>query len=329
VSLSVLSGEENIEPMKLGNSSLETSPLIFGGNVFGWTVDEMTSFELLDEFAANGFNCIDTADIYSAWIPGNKGGESETIIGNWLKHSGRRKEMIIATKAGYVMPGQKGNLSREHIFKSVDLSLQRLQTDYIDLYQSHIDDPETPVEETMGAYTELIKSGKVRYIGCSNFSAQRIEESLRVSKEKGLAAYCSLQPEYNLYDRENFENELRDICIKNNLGVIPFFPLAAGFLSGKYRSEADTEGKARAPRVKKYLNEKGFKILDALDHLAKEYKASPAEIALAWTLRQPGITAPIASATTLQQLRSNMRGVRLELSAEALAVLNERVAGII
>lgn len=311
-----------MEKRRLGSSSLEIAPLVFGGNVLGWTVDEKTGFLLLDEFVHSGFNCIDTADVYSAWVPGHKGGESETIIGNWLKRSGKRKDVLIATKAGYGMSGNKNDLSKKYILSAVESSLKRLQTDYIDLYQAHVDDPGTPQEETLEAFTALVRSGKVRAIGCSNFSAERLEAALGISKEKTLAAYCSLQPEYNLYDREKYERELQPVCIRHNVGVIPYFPLAAGFLTGKYRNEKDTEGKARGARVKKYFTERGSRILEALGEVAKKHNSTPAGVALAWILHQPGITAPIASATSPEQLRNLMEGVQLRLTHEDLEKLN-------
>ncbi|MBC7862244.1 MAG: aldo/keto reductase [Bacteroidia bacterium] len=306
----------------LGKSNLSIAPLIFGGNVFGWTVNEKTSFELLDEFVANGFNCIDTADIYSFWVDGNKGGESETIIGNWFKRSGKRKEIVIATKVGYAMPGQKNCLARSYILKSVDESLKRLQTDYIDLYQSHVDDAETPMEGTLSTYNELIKAGKVLEIGCSNFSAKRMAEAKLIAEKNNLKNYSTLQTGYNLYDREKYEGDQQQYCVENNISVIPYFSLASGFLTGKYRSKEDAKGKARGGRVETYFTEKGFKILNALDVVAKEYNCNPAEIALAWLSAQPGIVAPIASATNLTQLKSLMKSVSIKLSPTAIEMLN-------
>lgn len=311
---------------KLGNSELEVAPLAFGGNVFGWTVDEQTSFKLLDRFADAGFNLIDTADIYSAWAPGNSGGESETIIGRWLKQGGRRERVIVATKVGMEMRGRKG-LSKSYILKSADDSLRRLQTDYIDLYQSHQDDPETPIEETLEAFAELVRQGKVRVIGASNYSAERLGESLSISEQNGLPRYESLQPLYNLYDREAFEAELEPLCLEKSVGVISYFSLASGFLSGKYRSEDDLSKSARGDRVgKKYLNERGFRILNALDEVAGRHGSTPASVALAWLMARPSVTAPIASATSLEQLNDLIEATRLELDEAALSLLDEASA---
>jgi aryl-alcohol dehydrogenase-like predicted oxidoreductase len=307
---------------KLGRSGLEVSPLAFGGNVFGWTVDEATSMRLLDRFVDEGFNFIDTADMYSRWAPGNEGGESETVIGKWLKQSGKRNNVVIATKLGMEMgPGKKG-LSPAYMRSAVEDSLKRLQIDCIDLYQSHIDDADTPLADTLGVYDELIKAGKVRAIGASNHSAERFEEALAVSKENGLPRYESMQPNYNLYERADFETRLQDVCVRNEVGVISYFSLAAGFLTGKYRSEADLENKPRARMVKKYLNDRGLRILDALDGVAKETASTPARVAIAWLLAQPGITAPIASATSLPQLEELFAATRLKLDATQLQRLD-------
>jgi len=306
----------------LGKSGLEVAPLAFGGNVFGWTVDESTSFKLLDNFVAAGFNLIDTADVYSYWVPGNHGGESETIIGNWLKSSGDRKRVVIATKVGMEMGPDKKGLSRSYIFKAVEGSLRRLQTDYIDLYQSHTDDPETPIEETLEAYSELIKQGKVRAIGASNFTAERLKESIRLSEEKGLPRYESLQPLYNLYERADYETNLEPVCVEEGIGVIPYFALASGFLTGKYRREADLSKSPRGQGVKKYLDERGMRILDALDRVAKQHKSTPTRVALAWLIARPSITAPIASATKLEQLNDLIEGANLILDAESMEILN-------
>src|SRR5690349_8292116 len=264
-----------MQKRKLGNSGLEVAPWALGGNVFGWTVSEEKAFPLLDAFVAAGFNLIDTADVYPRWVPGNQGGESEAIIGNWLKRSGKRNEVIVATKVGMDMGDGKKGLAKDYILRSVDDSLRRLQTDYIDLYQSHKDDPDTPLEETLEAYAQLIKEGKVRAIGASNYSAARLAEALNVSKRLGIPRYESLQPLYNLYDRAVYETELEPLCVSENLGVINFYSLAAGFLTGKYRSEADLSEKARAGTVKKYLNERGFRIVDALDQVAAQYNSTP------------------------------------------------------
>ena len=308
---------------KLGNSGLEVAPLALGGNVFGWTVDEPKAFELLDAFVAAGFNLVDTADIYPRWVPGNQGGESEAIIGNWLKRSGKRQEVIVATKVGMEMGDGKKGLGKDHILRSADDSLRRLQTDYIDLYQSHQDDPETPLEETLEAYAQLIKAGKVRAIGASQYSAARLAEALSVSKRLGIPRYESLQPLYNLYDRAVYEDELEPLCVSEGLGVINFYSLAAGFLTGKYRSEADLSQSARGGTVKKYLNERGFRIVDALNQVASQYHSTPAQVALAWLIAHPSITAPIASATSLEQLSDLVEATKLDLDQAATELLNQ------
>ena len=311
---------------KLGNSGLEVGPLAFGGNVFGWTIDESTSFRLLDAFVAAGFNLIDTADVYSKWASGNHGGESETIIGKWLKQSGKRDHVILATKVGMEMgPGKKG-LSRTYILKAVEDSLRRLQTDHIDLYQSHQDDPETPLEETLGAFGELIRQGKVRTIGASNYSADRLSESIRVSKASGLPAYQCLQPHYNLIERTGFEAELEPICREAGLGVIPYYSLASGFLTGKYRSETDLSKSARGQGVKKYLNERGVRILDALGEVSGRHSTTPARVAIAWLLTRPSVTAPIASATSVEQLDDLIEATRLVLDEASIELLDHASA---
>ena len=298
---------------KLGNSGLEVSPLAFGGNIFGWTVDEPTSFTLLDAFVSAGFNFIDTADVYSKWAPGNKGGESENVLGNWLKSRDNRQKVVIATKVGMEMgPGLKG-LSKAYILRAAEDSLKRLQTDYIDLYQSHTDDAETPFAETLEAYSQLVKQGKVRAIGASNYSAPRLREALQSSKQLGFPSYQSLQPNYNLYDRADYEASLAAVCRENGLGVIPYFSLASGFLTGKYRSEADLAASKRGQFVRKYLNDRGFRILHALDEVARQIHSTPAKISLAWLLARPEITAPIASATTLEQLEDVIGATELKL----------------
>jgi len=304
---------------KLGRSGLEVSPLAFGGNVFGWTADEPTSFRLLDQFVAAGLNFIDTADTYSRWAPGNKGGESEIIIGKWLKKTGKRDQVVIATKVGMEMAPDKKGLAPAYIQHEVEDSLKRLQTDYIDLYQSHTDDAATPLAETLGAYDKLIKAGKVRVIGASNYSAERLEEALNVSARNGLPRYESLQPHYNLYDRADFAEKLEGVCIRSEVGEISYFSLARGFLSGKYRSEADLSKSARGQGIKKYLNDRGNRILAALDSVAKETAATPARVALAWLIARPSVTAPIASATSLPQLEELVASTRLQLSGDALA----------
>jgi aryl-alcohol dehydrogenase-like predicted oxidoreductase len=311
---------------KLGNTGLAVAPLAFGGNVFGWTVDEQTSFNLLDAFVDAGFNLIDTADVYSHWAEGNSGGESETIIGKWLRRSGRRDRVVIATKVGKEMgPDQKG-LSASYIQRAVENSLHRLQTDYIDLYQSHDDDKEVPLEETLKAYDRLIKDGKVRAIGASNYDAKRLDQALQVSTQHGLPRYESLQPLYNLYDRAEFEKELAPLCRTQGLGVISYYSLASGFLTGKYRSASDLVGRARADGVKKYLDERGLCILAALDRVAAEYALTPSKAALAWLIAQPGITAPIARATRLAQLQELIEATTVELDGAAIDLLNEASA---
>lgn len=270
-----------------------------------------------------GFNFVDTADIYSRWVPGHQGGESETVIGQWFGQSGRRQKVLLATKAGMEMgPGKKG-LSKAYLFRAVEDSLTRLQTDYIDLYQSHQDDPQTPLEETLDAFTELIRQGKVRAVGASNYSAPRLREALEASSRHGYARYESLQPLYNLYDRQAFEAELSPVCAEYGIGVIPYFSLASGFLSGKYRSEADTAKGARGPMIKKYLNERGMRILSALDKVAAKVDAKPAQVAIAWLIARPGVTAPIASATNLSQLDDLVRAVELRLDTESVELLNQ------
>ena len=310
---------------KLGDTGLEVGPLAFGGNVFGWTADEPMSHKLLDAFVASGLNLIDTADVYSKWAPGHKGGESETIIGNWLEKRGGRGKVVIATKVGVEMgPGETG-LSKAYILREVERSLTRLKTEYIDLYQSHRDDAETPLDETLETYAELIKAGKVRAIGASNYKADRLAEALKVSAAKGLPRYETLQPWYNLYDRADFEGALADLCKRENVAVIPYFSLASGFLTGKYRSEKDLAGRARAYRVKDMLNERGFRILKGLDTVAGEIGATPAQVSLAW-LTAKGMAAPIASATNLDQLKEIIDGTALTLSPEAVRVLDEASA---
>jgi aryl-alcohol dehydrogenase-like predicted oxidoreductase len=311
-----------MEKRRLGQSCLYIAPLAFGGNVFGWTADEKTSFALLDEFVAAGFNFIDSADVYSRWAPGNQGGESETIIGKWLKARGNRDKVIIATKLGIEMaPGKKG-LSRAYMMQAVEASLRRLQTDTIDLYQSHRDDPDTPIEETLSAYGDLIKQGKVREIGASNHGAARLAEALRISTAQGLPRYQSLQPLYSLVERKEFEGALEELCVREKVGVIPYYSLASGFLTGKYRAAADTEGRARGSRVAKYMNEAGFRVVDALVEVAKLTNASPAQIALAWMIARPSITAPIASATNVAQLREIMGAPEIRLDSDAIALID-------
>jgi len=311
-----------MEKRELGSSGIRVTPFCFGGNVFGWTADEKTSFQLLDTLTDMGFDFIDTADVYSSWAPGNKGGESETIIGNWLKRTGKRDKVIIATKVGKPMGPDKKGLSKTYIQQAVEASLKRLQTDHIDLYQSHDDDKTTPLAETMEAFTQLIKQGKVRTIGASNYAGARLKEALEISRKNGLASYQTLQPEYNLYSREGYETDLEAVCLENNIGVITYYSLARGFLSGKYRSEADLSKSQRGSGIRQFLNERGMRILDALDKVAKEYNSTPAAISLAWLIKRPGIVAPIASATSIGQLKDITGAVDINLSDEAIQQLN-------
>jgi aryl-alcohol dehydrogenase-like predicted oxidoreductase len=308
---------------KLGKADLQVAPLMLGGNVFGWTADEPTSFAVLDAFVAAGLNFIDTADSYSTWAPGHKGGESETILGNWFKRSGNRSKVIIATKVGSEIPSQGKGLSKSWILRQAEESLKRLQTDYIDLYQSHRDDPSTPIEETLEAYAQLVQQGKVRAIGCSNFTAERTQQSLATSRQRGWPEYVSLQPHYNLMERAAYERELEPLALKENLGVIPYYSLASGFLSGKYRSEADLGKSPRGQSAKKYLNERGSRVLHALDTVAAKHSATPAQVALAWLMARPSITAPIASATSVQQVNELIAATRLELDRSSIELLDQ------
>ena len=312
-----------MEKRKLGNSGLEVAPLAFGSNVFGWTTDEPTSFALLDAFVDAGFNLIDTADMYSTWVEGHKGGESETILGKWLKRSGKREKVIIASKVGKEMGPNLQGLSKAYIMQAVEASLRRLQTDYIDLYQSHEDDPDTPLEETLEAYGQLIKQGKIRAIGASNYSAERFAQSLEVSEQTGYPRYESLQPLFNLYDREDYEKELEPLCLEKGVGVISFFSLGSGFLTGKYRSKEDLSNRARGSFVEKYLNERGFRIVEALDKVAQEHNITPAQVAIAWLISHPSITAPIASATNLEQLNELIEATTIELNPSVIDQLNQ------
>ncbi len=316
-----------MQKRKLGNSGLQVSPLCLGTNVFGWTVDEPTSFRLLDGFVAGGFEFLDTADTYSTWVPGHNGGESETIIGSWFKRSAKRAQVILATKVGKPMGAEKKGLSRRYILQEVEASLRRLQTDYIDLYQSHEDDPHTPVEETMEAFTQLVKQGKVRAVGASNYSAERLSTALQVSRQHRLARYECLQPHYNLCARADYESKLEPLCLNEGLGVIPYFSLASGFLTGKYRSEADLEKSPRGAMVKPYLNERGMRILAALDQVAAQHASTPAKVALAWLMERASITAPIASATRQQQLEELMAATRLHLDPQVMELLDQASAG--
>lgn len=310
-----------MELRRLGKSDLKVAPLVLGGNVFGWTADEKTSFAILDAFVDGGFNMVDTADVYSRWAPAG-GGASETVIGKWLAQGGKRDKVVLATKFGAEMgEGMKG-LSAGYMVQAVEASLKRLQTDHIDLYQSHRDDPETPQEETAEAFDRLVKAGKVRAIGSSNFTPERLKSALEVSQAKGLARYNSEQPQYNLYDRAGFEAGLQQVCIENEVGVIPYYGLASGFLTGKYRSEADLDKSPRGRGVKRMMDERGMRILAALDQVSGARGASPAQVALAWVMAQPGLTGPIASATSVGQLEELMGSARLALSAEDLSALD-------
>ncbi|ABR62312.1 aldo/keto reductase [Sinorhizobium medicae] len=313
-----------MEMRRLGRTGLSIAPLVFGGNVFGWTADEKTSFALLDAFFDAGFNAIDTADVYSSWVPGNSGGESEAVIGRWLKQSGRpRDSAVIVTKVGSELGPERKGLSRRWIMQAVEDSLRRLKTDYIDLYLSHWPDPDTPYEETLAAYDTLRSQGKVRAIGASNLDAEQMRDALQVAAAKDLPRYDVLQPEYNLYDRASYDGALRNLCIEEEIGVITYFSLARGFLSGKYRSHKDLEGSARGGGVEKYLDGRGMRILGVLDEIAGETGAKQAEIALAWIIAREGVTAPIASATNLDQLGSLVRSAEIKLSGEAIRRLNE------
>ncbi|QLY25210.1 aldo/keto reductase [Bdellovibrio sp. KM01] len=299
---------------QLGKTGIEVAPLCFGGNVFGWTIDQKTSFQLLDGFVESGFNFVDTADVYSRWVPGNKGGESETIIGNWMKERKIRDKVVIATKVGMELAPEKKGLKAAYIKQAVEDSLKRLQTDYIDLYQSHTDDMETPIEETLAAFDALVKEGKVRAIGASNFSAKRLKESLHISEQQDFVSYVTLQPKYNLHDRESFEKELEPLCLNKEVGVIPYYSLASGFLTGKYRSKDDVKQSARGEKATSYLDQRGLKILGALDDISLDHQVKPASIALAWLMQRPSITAPIASATSLEQLKDLTKAAQIKLA---------------
>ena len=312
---------------RLGRSPLMVSPLCFGGNVLGWTADERTSFSLLDAWLDAGFNFVDTADVYSRWVPGHTGGESESVIGRWLRQGGRRDKVVIATKVGMDMGEGRVGLAPARIRAAVEESLRRLQIDCIDLYQAHKDDPDTPLEETLEAFARLMDEGKVRVIGASNYSAARLAEALETSARLGLPRFESLQPLYNLYDRGPFERDLRPLCLKEEVGVINFYALASGFLTGKYRTAADA---GKSPRgdttTAKYLNGRGLKILGGLDEVAQRIGTTPARVAIAWNMAQPGITAPIASATSLAQLDELVQAARLILDEQALKLLNQASA---
>ncbi|MEI8302058.1 MAG: aldo/keto reductase [Burkholderiales bacterium] len=311
-----------MQTRELGRSGLKAVPLAFGGNVFGWTADAARSFQLLDAFVDAGCNLIDTADVYSRWVPGHRGGESETLIGQWLARSGRRNQVLIATKAGMDMGDGNKGLSPAYLRRAVDASLQRLGIDCIDLYQAHVDDADTPLEDTLGTFAELIRAGKVRAIGASNYTAPRLAQALAVSARLGLPRYETLQPGYNLADRAGFEGELQALCVQEGLSVIPYYSLAAGFLTGKYRTPEDLQGRARGARAGSYLNERGLRILGALDAVAGRLGTSQTAVAIAWLRDRPAIAAPIASATSVEQLQALLAGLRLTLDAAAVAELD-------
>ncbi len=311
---------------KLGRTGFEVAPLAFGGNVFGWTADEATSFRLLDAFVDAGGNLIDTANSYSRWVPGHVGGESETVIGRWIARRRRHDDVVIATKVGSDMGLGEKCLRRDYIIQAADESLRRLQVEAIDLYQSHWDDEKTPFEETLDAYARLIEQGKVRAIGASNLTPERLAQALATSARDGLPRYDTLQPLYNLYDRAAFEGPLQELCIREDIGVITYYSLAAGFLTGKYRSDADYAKSARGPGMKKFLNDRGFRILDALDDVSARIGATPARVALAWLMARPGVTAAIASATSLEQFEEIAAAMRLTLDADSVRRLDEASA---
>jgi aryl-alcohol dehydrogenase-like predicted oxidoreductase len=315
-----------MEKRKLGIAGPEVPVICLGGNVYGWTLPEAETFRQLDAAPDAGLNFVDTADVYSRWVPGNKGGDSETIIGKWFAKTGKRKDVILATKVGMDMGEDKKGLKAAYIRQAVEDSLQRLQTDYIDVYQAHNDDLEIPLEETLGAFNELVKQGKVRYIGASNYSGARLAEALETSRKHGFVSYVSLQPHYNLVERQDYESDLLPVVTKYHLGVIPYFSLAAGFLTGKYRSQRDTDKAARGSMVQKYLNDWGFGVVEALDEVAKAHGSTPARVALAWLLAQPGITAPIASATNEKQLADLAEAAKLKLGVESIQKLDEASA---
>lgn len=310
-----------MERVTLGGTGLSIAPLMFGGNVFGWTADEAMSFRLLDAFVDAGFNAIDTADVYSRWVPGHVGGESETIIGAWMKARGARHRVVIATKVGMELGPDRTGLSPRWIAQSVEDSLKRLGTDHIDLYQAHRPDPSVPIAETLGAFQRLIEQGKVRAIGASNYDATQLAEALDVAEAQGLPRYATLQPKYNLMDRAEFEAALQPLCVARNVAVIPFYGVAAGFLTGKYRSASDIEGRPRAKALAAYANDRGWRVIAALDAVAARFRATPVEVAIAWLRTRPALAAPIASATSPDQLAALLRGATLSLDAEALAAL--------
>jgi len=315
-----------MEKRQLGNTDLEIYPVAFGGNVFGWTLDEKKSFEILNGFTDAGFNFIDTADVYSRWKPGNSGGESEKIIGKWLKEKKNRHDIILTTKVGSDMGDGKKGLKKKYILQAVEDSLKRLKTDYLDLYQTHFDDESTPVLETLEAYDQLVKDGKIRWIGTSNMSPERIKESLETSAEKGLPSYETLQPHYNLYAREKYESEYETLALGHGLGVFTYFSLESGFLTGKYRTKEDLKKSPRGGDMDKYFDERGLKILDALDEISKQNNTTPASVALAWLIQRPSVTAPIVSATSLSQLDAIIQAPELNLDSDAIRFLTSQSA---
>jgi len=315
-----------MEKRQLGNTDLQVYPIAFGGNVFGWTLDEKKSFEILNGFTDAGFNFIDTADVYSRWKPGNSGGESEKIIGKWLKEKKNRHDIILTTKVGSDMGDGKKGLKKKYILQAVEDSLKRLKTDYLDLYQTHFDDESTPVLETLEAYGQLVKDGKIRWIGTSNMLPERIKESLETSAEKGLPSYETLQPHYNLYAREKYESQYETLALGHGLGVFTYFSLESGFLTGKYRTKEDLKKSPRGGDMDKYFDERGMKILDALDEIAKQNNATPASVALAWLIQRPSVTAPIVSATSLEQLDAIIQAPELNLDSDAIRFLTSQSA---
>ncbi|HET9088197.1 MAG TPA: aldo/keto reductase [Acidobacteriaceae bacterium] len=315
-----------MQKRNLGHSAVKIAPLVLGGNVFGWTADVATSFRILDAFVDRGFNCIDTADVYSRWVPGHVGGESETILGQWFQKSGKRDKVVLATKVGIDMGDGKEGLSRKNILQGVEASLQRLQTDYIDLYQSHRDDPSVPLEETLETYRLLVEQGKVRILGASNYCGARLAEALQVSRQKDLPSYETLQPDYNLHARKDYETDLAPVVAEYGLGVIPYFSLASGFLTGKYKTKQDAKGANREAMVGKYFDDRGERILKALEEVAQQTGAAQASIALAWLMARPGITAPIASATSVEQLETLCAAAELKLEGVAMEKLDRASA---
>ncbi len=315
-----------MQQRNLGKNKIQIAPLVFGGNVFGWTIDEKQSFTILDAFLDAGFNCIDTADVYSNWIPGNQGGESETIIGKWMAARKNRNRVVLASKVGMEFRGEKG-LSEDYITRAIEGSLKRLQTDYLDLYQAHKDDESTDLSETLAAFESIRKSGKAHLIGASNYNPQRLQAAIDQAKTDKIVGYQTLQPQYNLFDREGFESGLEDVCVKNNLSVITYYSLASVFLTGKYRSEKDLSKSSRGQGIKaRYLNERGLKIIKALDEVSEELRATPAQVALAWLLHRPSVTAPIVSATTVDQLTDIAKAASLKIPEAQLQKLNQASA---